>query len=165
VRQLIRAARLVTCDDRSATRDDALGVLEDAAIVLNGDVIERVVAAIDLGDDANLPVLVRAPLVTPGLVDTHTHAAWVGSRHAEYAVRMAGGDYVAIAAAGGGIAATQRAVAAASEDAIHDALVARLGRMARLGVTTVEVKSGYGLVPREELKLLRAIARDRKCGG
>ncbi len=98
-------------------------------------------------------------VITPGLVDAHTHAAWAGSRHAEYAVRMAGGDYRAIAAAGGGIASSMRALAATTEDELVETLVARLGRMALLGVTCVEVKSGYGLEPELELMQLRAIAR------
>ncbi len=72
---------------------------------------------------------------------------------------MAGGDYRAIAAAGGGIASSHRAVAAATEDELADMLGARLGRMAQLGVTSVEVKSGYGLEPEHEMKQLAAIAR------
>ena len=84
-------------------------------------------------------------LLTPGLVDAHTHAAWVGSRHAEYLVRMSGGSYTDIAAAGGGILSSSRAVAAATEEDIAGSLRARLGRMAALGVTCIEVKSGYGL--------------------
>jgi imidazolonepropionase len=100
-------------------------------------------------------------VLTPGLVDAHTHACWAGSRHAEYAVRMAGGDYRAIAAAGGGILSTHRAVSAASEDELFEALAARLLRMASLGVTTVEVKSGYGLEAEQERKQLAAIARVR----
>ena len=98
-------------------------------------------------------------VVTPGLVDAHTHACWVGSRHDEYAARVAGRDYRAIAAEGGGIASTHRAVAAASEADLAGALAARLGRMAALGVTTVEVKSGYGLEAAHERKQLSAIAR------
>ena len=93
-------------------------------------------------------------MITPGLVDAHTHAAWMGSRHAEYALRMAGADYRAIAAAGGGIASSARAIAAASEEEIARALGKRLRRMAALGVTCVEVKSGYGLAPEEERKQL-----------
>src|SRR5260370_719433 len=77
---------------------------------------------------------------------------------------MAGGDYLAIAAAGGGILSSHRAVAAASEDDLAAALGARLQRMARLGVTTCEVKSGYGLEPEHEKKQLRAIARAAQRG-
>jgi imidazolonepropionase len=133
------------------------------------EIAERSVIEIDangtislIGDpplDAVTSRTLHAPLVTAGLVDAHTHAAWAGSRHDEYALRMAGADYVAIAAAGGGIQSTQRAIADTSEDELTRLLVARLRRMARQGVTTVEVKSGYGLVPELELRQLRAIAR------
>jgi imidazolonepropionase len=149
-------ARIVTCDAQG-------GALDDGAVVIDGDRIVYVgprsgapsgAALTDVGDR----------VITPGLVDAHTHACFVGSRHAEYAARMAGGDYRAIAAAGGGILSTYRAVAAASEDELCDVLVARLRRMAALGVTTVEVKSGYGLEAAHERKQLRAIARAGAAG-
>ncbi len=152
------ARRIVTCDEARATDGNPLGVVDDGAILLEaGRVIwlgprheaPADVALFDCGD----------AVVTPGLVDAHTHACWVGSRHAEYAVRMAGGDYEAIARAGGGIASTHAAVAAATEDELAVALEARLRRMAALGVTCVEVKSGYGLLAEYEEKQLRAIAR------
>src|SRR5262249_55453541 len=97
-------------------------------------------------------------LVTPGLIDSHTHSAWVGSRHTEYVMRMAGADYLSISEAGGGILATYRSVGRAAEELISAELSARLRRMASLGVTTVEVKSGYGLEPDNERKQLRAIS-------
>jgi imidazolonepropionase len=149
----ILAGRLVTCEG------DGLGAIDDAALVLEGDRVAWIGAARDR--DTNVPVVLDASheLITPGLVDAHTHAAFMGSRHDEYAVRMAGGDYEAIAKAGGGILATQRAVAAASEDDLALELVTRLRRMASLGVTTCEVKSGYGLSGEHERKQLRAIAR------
>ncbi len=156
--RVVFARRVVTCDPTRATSDDPLGALDDAALVIDRGVIAWVGARADAPacDEA---LDARDTVVTPGLVDAHTHAAWMGSRHAEYAVRMAGGDYRAIAAAGGGIASTQRAVAAASEDEIAAALASRLARMAQMGVTCVEVKSGYGLEPDHERKQLRAIAR------
>ncbi len=155
-------ARHVLLARRLCTSDPALAAgasLDDAALVVGED--GRVAW---VGARAELPAehvhsARTFDLVTPGLVDAHTHAAWAGSRHAEYAVRMAGGDYVAIAAAGGGILSTHRAVESATEDEIAAALEARLRRMAALGVTTVEVKSGYGLLPALERKQLRAIAR------
>src|SRR5688572_17584920 len=104
----IAARRLVTCDPALATASDPLGVIEDGAVVVEGGVI------LDVGPRAS--VLARRPgvavlidedgVVTPGLVDAHTHAPWVGSRDGEYAMRMAGADYEAIAAKGGGIAAS-----------------------------------------------------------
>jgi imidazolonepropionase len=152
------ARRVVTCDAARASADDPLGVIEDGAVVVEGGKVAWVgprrdaPAGVSLEDCGDV-------VLTPGLVDAHTHACWVGSRHAEYAVRMAGGDYEAIAKAGGGIVSSHAAVAAASEDALADALRSRLGRMAALGVTCVEVKSGYGLEPEHEEKQLRAIAQ------
>ena len=134
-RRLVLAKRLVTCDAHRATAGDPLGVLEDAAILLENGRVSAIGTA----------------------VDAHTHAAWVGSRHAEYALRMQGADYEAIAKAGGGIVSSMRAVRASSREEISLALSARLGRMARLGVTTVEVKSGYGLDGPGEEKQLGAI--------
>jgi imidazolonepropionase len=147
----VAARRVATCDPRQ-------GTLEDGAVVLDGEHIVYV------GPRARAPagaVLldVGERVVTPGLVDAHTHACWVGSRHDEYAMRMTGADYGTIARAGGGILSTHRAVAAATEDQLVEALRARLRRMASLGVTTVEVKSGYGLYPADERKQLAAIAR------
>jgi imidazolonepropionase len=151
----VRATRLVTCD---GARGTPLGVIEDGALVHDAGKIVFVGAASEAPADA---VLVDAGgvVITPGLVDAHTHSCWAGSRHAEYAIRMAGGDYRAIAAAGGGILSSHRAVAAATEGELAEALEARLARMARLGVTSVEVKSGYGLEPEHEMKQLAAIAR------
>lgn len=152
-----RARRLVTCDPARATADDPLGAIDDGGFVVD----ERGRFAF-VGAGADLPPGACTELdgvVTPGLIDAHTHAAWVGSRHVEYALRMAGADYRAIAEAGGGIVASHRAIADATEAAIADVLTARLGRMVRLGVTTCEVKSGYGLTPELELRQLSAIAR------
>ncbi len=157
----IVARRMVTCDAARATSADPLGVIEDACVVIDDGRVLWVGKQADNTLDTET-THDAGPLLTPALVDAHTHAAWAGSRHAEYEVRMRGGDYVQIAAAGGGIASTQRAVAAASEDELAVTLEARLRRMAALGVGTVEVKSGYGLLPAEELKLLLAIARVAK---
>jgi imidazolonepropionase len=156
---VVRARRLVTCDPLRATADDPLGTIENAAIRIREGRVDTIVP------DGNSERLdegaptIEADLVTPGLVDAHTHAAWVGSRHDEYAIRMAGGDYEAIARAGGGIVASMRAIRAASVDELTAALAARLRRMAAQGVTTVEVKSGYGLSLEAERKQLEAIAR------
>lgn len=152
------AARVVTCDEARATASDPLGAIERGAVVVHDGALSFVgpaselpagLATVDCGD----------VVITPGLVDAHTHLAWAGSRHAEYAVRMAGGDYEAIAKAGGGIVSTFGAVATASEDELVALTTARLARAAALGVTTCEVKSGYGLLPEHELKQLRAIGR------
>jgi imidazolonepropionase len=155
----VAAKRIVTADPARITPDNPLGVVEDGVVVYDEHSVSWIgprasAAKVPIVDHGNR-------VITPGLVDAHTHAAWVGSRHDEYAMRMAGADYRAIAAAGGGILSSYRAVEAATEEEIADTLAARLRRMAELGVTTCEVKSGYGLEPDGERKQLRAIARMR----
>jgi imidazolonepropionase len=135
----------------------ALGVVSDGVVVVDGNRIAY--AGPRRGAPHGVPIdEFGGRVITPGLVDAHTHACWVGSRHDEYVQRLAGVDYRTIARAGGGIAATHRAVVAVSEDELADVLAARLRRMLALGVTTVEVKSGYGLEAEHERKQLRAIA-------
>jgi imidazolonepropionase len=98
-------------------------------------------------------------LVTPALVDCHTHMLFAGQRAAEFQRRLAGESYAAIAAAGGGIRATVRATAVESDAALERSLASRLERWCAAGVTTVEVKSGYGLTPEAERRLLGVLAR------
>jgi imidazolonepropionase len=157
----ISADRIVTCDLTRATSDDPLGVILDSAIVIENGKITAILPRASL-DSKILCEDFGGSVVTPGLVDAHTHAAWTGSRHDEYAIKMCGGDYRDIAAAGGGIAASHRSIASISEDDLVSELGARAMRMASLGVTTCEVKSGYGLTHEHELKQLRAIARVAK---
>lgn len=157
----IASKRVVTCDPARATKDDPLGVVEDGVVVFDGGSIAFVGPRAEAKADVQITDY-GDRVITPGLVDAHTHAAWVGSRHDEYVLKVAGADYRAIAAAGGGILSSSRAVAAATEDVVAETLTARLRRMAALGVTTCEVKSGYGLEPDGERKQLRAIARARK---
>ncbi|MFI5370997.1 MAG: imidazolonepropionase [Candidatus Eisenbacteria bacterium] len=100
------------------------------------------------------PINAYGRLVTPGLVDCHTHMIFAGQRAAEFQRKLAGESYAAIAAAGGGIRSTVRATAAEREDALEKTLAARLERWRASGCTTVEVKSGYGLAPGAEVRLL-----------
>jgi imidazolonepropionase len=99
---------------------------------------------------------VEGRAVVPGLVDCHTHAVFSGDRSEEFARRSIGESYTQIAAAGGGIRATMRAVRAASVDTLADLAAQRLLAMRARGVCTVEIKSGYGLTVSDELKMLRA---------
>jgi imidazolonepropionase len=159
---VVFAGRVVTCDPARARAGDALGVVASGGIVVERGRIAMVGdRATVAARGAGLPVLADAAdaVITPGLCDAHTHAAWVGSRHDEYTRRLQGASYQDIARAGGGIVASMRAVQAATEDEIAATLRARLARMAALGVTTVEVKSGYGLELDGEAKQLRAIAQ------
>ena len=154
---LYRASRVLTCDVSNG--QGPLGIIDDGAVLVRDGRVAWV------GPHAAAPTngaTVRdlgAALVTPGLVDAHTHAAWVGSRHEEYVLKMRGADYREIAAKGGGIVSSHHALRASTVADIHATLRARLRRMATLGVVTCEVKSGYGLTfELEELQLV-AIAR------
>ena len=98
-------------------------------------------------------------VVMPGFVDPHTHLCYAGERWEEFATRRSGADYLAVLAAGGGIHATVRATREASDDQVLALLRRRIGDAAELGTTTIEVKSGYGLEPEEELRQLRLLAR------
>lgn len=97
--------------------------------------------------------------ITPGLIDPHTHLVYGGDRAREFELRLAGASYEEIAGAGGGIVSTMAATRAASEDELVAQALPRLDALIAEGVTTVEVKSGYGLSLEHELKTLRAARR------
>ena len=99
----------------------------------------------------------QGKLVTPGLVDCHTHLVFGGFREQEFARRLAGESYLEIARSGGGIRSTMRDTRSATREALVHKALPVLAEMAALGVTTVEVKSGYGLSYEHELKLLEAV--------
>ncbi len=103
----------------------------------------------------------RGGFVGPGFVDCHTHVVFAGDRSGEFEQRCQGKTYLEIAAAGGGIARTVNATRAASEQQLIELAVPRLERLLRHGVTTAEVKSGYGLDVESELRMLRVIAKLR----
>jgi len=144
-----------------ATMTNGYGLIPDAAVVLQGD---RILWA---GPMADLPPgLARGEaldcagrLVTPGLIDCHSHAVHAGHRAAEFELRLNGASYEEVARAGGGILSTVTATRAASEDDLLASALPRIDQMIASGATTVEVKSGYGLTVADELKMLRAARR------
>ncbi len=156
---LTNIATLYTCAEPGG--QGAVHAIADAALVWEGETIRWV------GAEAELPAAYAAAgrldaggaLVVPGLVDCHTHLAFGGWRADEFEMRILGKSYLDVARAGGGIASTMRHTRAASEDALFERCLGFLGEMARLGVTTVECKSGYGLTLEDELKLLRVYRR------
>ncbi|MEZ4241520.1 MAG: imidazolonepropionase [Myxococcota bacterium] len=154
---------LLTMDPEAG--EGRLGALRDAAIRFEGDRVAWIgpTAAAERGADE--VVSGRGCVALPGLVDCHTHAVWAGSRADEFERRLAGEDYTAILKAGGGILSTVRATRAASEDELVALGAARLSRLAARGVTAVEVKSGYGLTPQGERKLLVAARRAAEAAG
>jgi imidazolonepropionase len=158
---VLLAGRVVTADPSLSTEANPLGALTNAGVLVENGVIKLVATRADLLARASgAPVLADEPraVLTPGLCDAHTHAAFAGSRHTEYVARLGGASYEDIALAGGGILSTRAAVRATAPDELARLLAERLRRMAELGVTTVEVKSGYGLDEDNESKQLEAIA-------
>ncbi len=98
-------------------------------------------------------------LVTPALIDCHTHLVFAGNRANEFRMRLEGASYEQIARAGGGIVSTMKATRAASQDELVEAALPRLDALIAEGVATIEIKSGYGLSVEDELKMLRAARR------
>ncbi|MDX1421251.1 MAG: imidazolonepropionase [Rubricoccaceae bacterium] len=151
--------QLCTCPFEGG--QDAIGAVEDAALAWEGETVRWAGPSAALpADYAGWPEKsAGGRLVVPGLVDCHTHLAFGGWRAAEYEQKLKGTSYLEIARQGGGIAATVRATRAASEAELYGRARAALAGMLRLGVTTVECKSGYGLAREDEAKLLRVYRR------
>jgi imidazolonepropionase len=131
----------------------ALGLLTDAAVVVDGDHVAWVGPARQAPDaDQRRDLGGRA--VVPGFVDSHSHLVFAGDRAAEFAARMSGTPYD-----GGGIATSVAATRAATDEDLRGLLAARVAEMRAQGTTTVEVKSGYGLTVEDEARTLR-LARE-----
>ena len=135
-------------------------VIEDAAIVTSAGLIEWIGPRDDVPPvTADRVVDLGGAWVTPGLIDCHTHAVFGGNRSGEFEQRLQGVSYAEIAAQGGGIASTVRATRAASEDVLLASARQRVQALMRDGVTTIEIKSGYGLDLENERKMLRVARR------
>lgn len=137
---------------------DTGDLVEDGALVTGGGRILWAGSGADLpAEHAALPAHdLGGRLVTPGLIDCHTHLVHAGDRAREFAMRLEGASYQQIAEAGGGILSTVRATRAADLDALIAGALPRLDALLAEGVTAVEIKSGYGLEPESELRMLRA---------
>ena len=137
----------------------SLEVQHDKEILLSGGKIESVGKSGEFSEEGCEVIDTENSLLTPGLVDPHTHLIFFGTREDEFEMRIKGKGYMEIAAAGGGIRKSVRALREASEDELVEHSLPYLENMLRHGTTTVEVKSGYGLSLKDELKSLRAIKR------
>ena len=133
-------------------------MIENAAIVTLGNVIDWI------GDQQDLPeaqydetIDLQQAWVTPGFIDCHTHSVFGGNRSVEFEKRLQGVSYAEIAAQGGGIASTVRATREATEQQLLDSALRRVKSLLKDGVTTIEIKSGYGLDYVNERKMLRVI--------
>src|SRR3982750_321747 len=156
-----RNARLATL----AQGQPGLGIVEHGAVAIRDG---KIVYA---GPESGLPAVAAAGaeiqdcegrLITPGLIDCHTHLVHAGNRANEFEMRLAGATYEEVAKAGGGIVSSVRSLRAASEDELVAQTLPRLDALMAEGVTSVEVKSGYGLDLDNEKKSLRAA---RRLGG
>jgi imidazolonepropionase len=142
---------------RLATMRDGLGVVERGVI---GARDGRIAFVGDMQDvpDAREIVDCEGRWITPGFIDCHTHLVYAGNRAHEFEMRLEGATYEEIAHAGGGIVSTMAATRAASEAELVAASLLRLDALIAEGVTTIEIKSGYGLTLADEVKMLRAAA-------
>jgi imidazolonepropionase len=149
-RTLFTNARIATI-----AAPEGLGIIEDGALLVDGDSIAW------LGPAGEAPACDRTldcggRLMTPGLIDCHTHLIHAGSRAKEFEMRLEGASYAEISRAGGGIVSTVKATREALEEELIATGAKRLACLLAEGVTTVEIKSGYGLDVETEMRMLRA---------
>lgn len=156
-----RNTRLATFDPKLS----GIGIVEHGALALRDG---RILYA---GPEKELPALQSSETIdcegrwiTPGLIDCHTHLVYAGDRSTEFEMRLQGATYQQISQAGGGIVSSMRSLRAATEDELVKASAPRLMALAAEGVTTVEIKSGYGLDLKNETKSLRAARRLESFG-
>jgi imidazolonepropionase len=150
MRTLWRNARIATCDERGRVHSPGAVVTDDETIAWVGPA-----AQLPAGARPDRTVDLAGRWLTPGLVDCHTHLVFAGRRASEFARRTSGTSYAEIAREGGGIVSTMRATRAASDDELREQSRPRLQALLAEGVTTVEIKSGYGLTLADETKMLR----------
>ena len=157
------AAVLTVAGDVRAGAEAALAPVQDGAVGVRGGRVAWVGPRRDLPSGARGPetevVDARGGLVGPGFVDAHTHLVFAGERSREFELRARGASYLEIAAAGGGIANTVSATRAATHEELASLSRPRLQRLLQQGITCAEVKSGYGLSLRDELKMLEVAAQ------
>ena len=149
---------------KGALSDEQLPLLENGGIILVDEKIHAIGPYLEIQAEANLLNAENIPIQSnmvclPGLIDAHTHICFGGSRAKDYALRNSGKTYLEIAKAGGGIWDTVTETRKANKTSLIEGVKKRAERHFTHGVTTIEVKSGYGLSVQEELKMLRAIAQ------
>ena len=145
---------------KGALRDEQLEILSQAGILVEGAHIAKVGSWEELKQafpEAEIHELDGDYVALPGMVDCHTHLCFGGSRARDFALRNAGKTYLEIAQAGGGIWDTVTQTRSLDQETLAGITAKHANRLLSEGVTTIEVKSGYGLSVAEELKLLRAI--------
>lgn len=161
---LIKGVHIATM---AGETDNPLGIIMDGAIgIQGGDIVYAGVQA-DLPQDINSHITkdLKGKWALPGFIDCHTHLVYAGNRASEFAARLEGASYEEIAKTGGGILSTVTATRAADQDELVRQSLPRLKSLMQSGVTTVEIKSGYGLTLEDEIKMLTAaIALEAETG-
>lgn len=157
----MQGAAMILTNARLATMTSGYGLIERGAVVLAGDRLTWLGAMEDLPSAyRQMPVTdMGGRLITPALIDCHTHVVFGGHRATEFEMRLNGASYEQVARAGGGILSTVTATRAASEAELLAQALPRVDQMLREGVCTIEVKSGYGLDIETELRMLRVARR------
>ena len=140
-----------------ATMTQGYGLIEGGAVVIDGEMIAFAgpMSALPTAYAELAPQDMGGRLITPGLIDCHTHIVFAGDRAAEFELRLNGASYEQVARSGGGILSTVRATRAASEAELLAQALTRADQIIAGGATVIEVKSGYGLTVEDELKMLR----------
>jgi len=162
---IVNARILTLAGGNTPRRQDEmsdLGIIEIGHILVrNGNIVHVGEGIPDedlIKENEDIPVVdASGRIVMPSFVDCHTHSCWAGSRLDEFEMGLRGVPYLEILKDGGGIMSTVRAVRDATQEELSEELLGRMGLMASLGTTTLEIKSGYGLTTADELKMLRAI--------
>ncbi len=140
-----------------------LHIVTNAALLIENGIITAIGKSGELSAPADIDVIdAEGKVVLPGFVDSHTHTVFAGSRENEFAMRAEGKTYQEIAEAGGGILSTMKATREATKKELYKTAEQRLNEMMRNGTTTVEIKSGYGLSPESEMKILEVISDLRR---
>jgi imidazolonepropionase len=159
-KRLLTNARLATLTESGAP----YGLIDEGALVIESGRISWIGKAADLPSHYSrcTPEDLGGRLVTPGLIDCHTHVVFGGDRAREFEMRLQGATYEEVARAGGGIVSTVKATRAASEEELLASALTRVDALIAEGVTTLEIKSGYGLDRDTELRMLRTARRIAK---
>lgn len=151
---------------KGSIEDESLEIIENAGILVaeSGEILEVGLfnELAEKNPDAAIKRVGENVVAIPGLIDSHTHICFGGTRAKDFAMRNSGKSYLDIAREGGGIWSTVKETRKASQQELTDKIIERANYLLSLGITTLEVKSGYGLSVEEELKMLRAIASANK---
>jgi imidazolonepropionase len=149
---------------RGPIADSALTVIQNGALIIKNGIIEEVGIFDELKAEKNISIVEISDrcVCIPGFIDSHTHICFSGSRTMDYAARNSGKSYLDIAKEGGGIWSTVQATRNANQEELIEGVLKRAERHLQMGITTLEVKSGYGLSTDAELKMLNCIKKADK---